>query len=57
MCFIFRFLKLPLDLLWRIWRLAETAKAHPGDPEAHRLIDEILRSATWEVQSRHLRRV
>lgn len=49
--------EMPESLLWRIVRRAEKAKARPGDPEAHRLIDEILRSTTWEVQSRHLRGV
>ena len=47
--------EMPMDLLWRIWRLAEKAQTRPGDPEAIRLIDEICRSATWEVQSRYMR--
>jgi len=46
---------IPLEVFWRIWRLAEKAQARPGDPEANRLIDEIRRSATWEVQSRYMR--
>ena len=49
--------EIPISLLWRIWRLAEKAKARPGNPEAHRLIDEICRSATWEVQLRDMRGV
>ncbi len=46
--------EMPMDLLWRIWRLAEKAQARPGDPEANRLIDEICRDATWEVQYRSM---
>jgi hypothetical protein len=42
-------------MLWRIWHLAEKAQARPGDAAANRLIDEILRAAVWEAQSRHLR--
>lgn len=49
--------EMPGDDLWRIWRLAEKAQARPGDPEANRLIDKILRSAIWEVQLRHMRGV
>lgn len=49
--------ELPLSLLWRIWRLAEKAQTKPGEAAAHRLIDEILRSALWEVQSRAIRGV
>lgn len=47
--------EMPMDLLWRIWRLAEKAQARPGDPEANRLIDEICRDATGEVQYRYMR--
>ena len=47
--------EMPMDLLWHIWRLAEKAQARPGDPEANRLIDEICRGATWEVQYRSMR--
>ena len=47
--------EMPMDLLWHIWRLAEKAQARPGDPEANRLIDEIRRGATWEVQYRSMR--
>lgn len=49
--------EMPLSLLWRIWRLAEKAQTRPGEPAANRLIDEIVRSATWEVQSRSMRGV
>ena len=49
--------ELPLNLLWRIWRLAEKAQAQSSDAAAHRLLDAILRSVTWEVQSRSLRGV
>ena len=49
--------EMPLSLLWRIWRLAEKAQTKPGEAAAHRLIDEILRSALWEVQSRAIRGV
>ena len=48
---------LPMSLLWRIWHLAEKAQAKPGAAAANRLIDEILRSARWEVQSRSMRGV
>ena len=47
--------EIPLEVFWRIWRLAEKAQARPGNPEANRLIDDICRSATWEVQSRYMR--
>ena len=47
--------EIPGRMLWRIWHLAEKAQARPGDAAANRLIDEILRAAIWEAQSRHLR--
>ncbi|MFO7641301.1 MAG: hypothetical protein R6X17_08550, partial [Candidatus Competibacteraceae bacterium] len=49
--------EIPMSLLWWIWRLAEQAQAKPGAAAANRLIDEILRSARWKVQSRHCRGV
>jgi len=48
---------MPLSLLWRIGRLAEKAQTRPGEAAANRLIDEIVRSVTWEVQSRSMRGV
>lgn len=46
---------MPMDLLWRIWRLAEKAQARLGDPKANRLMDEICRDATGEVQYHYMR--
>lgn len=47
--------EIPGRMLWRIWHLAEQAQARLDAAAANRLIDEILRAAVWEVQSRHLR--
>lgn len=45
--------EMPEGDLWRILRLAEQARARPGDAAAGPVIDEIWRSALWEVQTRN----
>lgn len=45
--------KIPGNYLWRILRRAEQAQADSADATMVPIIDEILQSALWEVQSRN----
>ena len=45
--------KIPGNYLWRILRRAEQARADSADATMVPIIDDILRSALWEVQSRN----
>ena len=45
--------KIPGNDLWRILRRAEQARADAADATMIPIIDDILRSALWEVQSRN----
>ena len=45
--------KIPGNYLWRILRRAEPARADSADATMVPIIDEIWRSALWEVQSRN----
>ena len=44
---------IPENDLWRILRRAEQARADSADATMVPIIDEILQSALWEVQSRN----
>ncbi len=45
--------KIPGNYLWRILRRAEQARTDSADATTVPIIDEIWRSALWEVQSRN----
>ncbi len=45
--------EMPESVIWRISRLAEKARAAPGDAAATPLIEEIWRGALWELQTRN----
>jgi len=45
--------KIPGNYLWRILRRAEQVRADSTDATMVPIIDEILQSALWEIQSRN----
>ena len=45
--------KIPENYLWRILRRAEQARAVYADAATAPIIDEIWRSALWEIQTRN----
>ena len=45
--------KIPENDLWRILRRAEQARAASADAATVPIIDEIWRSALWEIQTRN----
>ena len=45
--------KIPENDLWRILRRAEQARAASADASTVPIIDEIWRSALWEIQTRN----